>query len=136
MYETLSWVIEPWLLLPITHKHLYLWSNHYTKGVWWYRYSIVAYLESWTYDGPDFEQANSQKIKIKIQTSPCKISKMFYCYPSCFIFIFFFLRKSCFIYLFFIIGWKGEKSNQVNDMVLILHIFFFLSIFKKGIVNY
>ena len=53
--------------------------------------------------------------KKKIETSPCKISKMFHCYPS------------CFIYLFFIIGWKGEKSNQVNDIVLILHSFFFFN---------
>ena len=30
------WRLESWPLPPIPHKHLYLWSDHHTKGAWWY----------------------------------------------------------------------------------------------------
>ena len=33
MYEALSWKLESWPLPPTPHKHLYLWSDHHTKGV-------------------------------------------------------------------------------------------------------
>ena len=36
MCETPSWRLEPGPLPPTLHKHLYLWSDHRTKGVrWW-----------------------------------------------------------------------------------------------------
>ena len=31
--KTPSWRLEPRSFLPIPHKHLYLWSDHCTKGV-------------------------------------------------------------------------------------------------------
>ena len=33
--ETPSWRLEPGPLPPTLHKHLYLWSDHRTKGVRW-----------------------------------------------------------------------------------------------------
>ena len=35
--EVLSWRLEPQPLPPTPHKHLYLWSDHYTKGAWWWK---------------------------------------------------------------------------------------------------
>ena len=36
MCEAPSWRFEPLTLPPTLYKHLYLWSDHRTKGVWWY----------------------------------------------------------------------------------------------------
>ena len=35
MCEAPSWKLEPQSLPPIPHKHLYLWSDHHTKGARW-----------------------------------------------------------------------------------------------------
>ena len=46
MCETPFWRIEPQSLSPTPHKHLYLWSNHRTKGVQWYiGFKVLSYLQ-------------------------------------------------------------------------------------------
>ena len=39
--EAPSWRLEPRPLPPTPHKHLYLWNDHRTKGVQWFRYYIL-----------------------------------------------------------------------------------------------
>ena len=45
-FNACSWRLEPYPLTPIPHKHLYLWSDHRTKGIQWSRYTISnIYME-------------------------------------------------------------------------------------------
>ena len=45
-FNACSWRLEPWPLPSTPHKHLYLWSDHRTKGVRWSRYTISnIYME-------------------------------------------------------------------------------------------
>ena len=39
--EAPSWILELRPLPPTSHEHLYLWSNHYTKGARWLKFSFV-----------------------------------------------------------------------------------------------
>ena len=44
MYESLSWRLEPRILPPTPHKHLYLWSNYCTNGIRWYFPTYLIYI--------------------------------------------------------------------------------------------
>ena len=44
MCEIPSWRLEPQPLPPTPYKHLYLWSDHRTKGAWWYHFFSLPCL--------------------------------------------------------------------------------------------
>ena len=47
MCEAPSWKLEPWPLPLTPHKHLYLWSDYHTEGVWW---CVLAFLIPYSLD--------------------------------------------------------------------------------------